>query len=205
MSAVKPLEKSSAPKLLAELPCKSWGQDRLQAFAVDTNKRIDEIGRPLAQQYWLLGAVLILLKLELGWGMLGQFLAKNSITKARAARARAIHRTFKSPEDLGDLTVESAYEKRRRKQSTKEIKARRTKPPKQAKPRETSPWNTLPEFLTGVVKQADLCFNEVTSAPPPNARPLIDEITKAIERLTVLQQALKHKPVTLSTSDPVPT
>lgn len=77
--------------------------------------RIATSEQSLTRDYWELGQTLELAKKDLNRGQWNQFLTDYGIDKTRAARARAIRRTFASPDKLADLTLKQAYEARRRK------------------------------------------------------------------------------------------
>ena len=112
--------RSFGPQLFAGgEPSNEWGLEELSTYAQMQYRQILDGEKLLAPAYWRLGHALILAKEAFRHGKWSQHLKDLGIDKTRASRARAIYRTFDKDEDVSGLTVEQAYAKRRRRQSTK--------------------------------------------------------------------------------------
>lgn len=74
--------------------------------------------------YWRLGTALNLLRRQVPYGEWETLLSGIGIDKTRAARARAIARSFASESDLAGLSVEEAYARRQRRNYSQTNKGR---------------------------------------------------------------------------------
>jgi hypothetical protein len=101
-----------------EAPDHSWGVDDLGQYAQQRHDEILQAERSSAPVYWALGQALSLARKQLGRGPWGKYLADLGIHKVRASKARAIFRTFCSPEAVAEMGVEEAYEQRQRRQAS---------------------------------------------------------------------------------------
>lgn len=117
MSKDASTDESFGPKLfLPEEPDHTWDLERLGVFARAKQEAILQGERSLTPLYWSLGMTLEIARKQIGRGAWGRQLEEWGISKAMACRARAIFRTFSSPEDLAELTVEEAFSQRQRRQ-----------------------------------------------------------------------------------------
>ncbi len=113
MAKTKKSTKSCTVQPLAgEQPVTDTSPEKLVEQARVIHDRIATSEQSLTRDYWELGQTLELAKKDLNHGQWNQFLTDYGIDKTRAARARAIRRTFASPDKLEDLTLKQAYEAR---------------------------------------------------------------------------------------------
>ena len=111
--------RSCTPQLLlGDGPAGEWTLEQLQDYARSLHQAIVSEETSLSLKYWRLGTALNLLRKNFNHGQWQQLLVKLGIDKTRASRARAIARTFASKAELAGLTVQEAYERRRRKRVT---------------------------------------------------------------------------------------
>jgi hypothetical protein len=134
----------------------------------------------LAPAYWRLGHALVLAKEAFRHGKWSQHLKDLGIDKTRASRARAIYRTFDKDEDVSGLTVEQAYAKRKRRQSTKpEESADGTAPAGEDVQR-------LRKSVSSIGKRTEDVIHDAAFAAPEEAVILIPAVRKAIRQLEEL-------------------
>jgi hypothetical protein len=95
-------------------PCAEWTTDELLDYSNAQNQAILDEERTLAVAYWRLGRALNLLREDCQYGQWAQLLERLGIDKTRASKARAIARTFDDERQLAGLTIEEAYQRRRR-------------------------------------------------------------------------------------------
>ena len=102
--------KSCGPQPFTEdLPTNDWDSDKLGKFATSQHEAIVGDETTLATRYWRLALALNLARKQIRRGNWIRFIEAHRIDRTRASRARAIHRTFNSVNDLDGLTVEQAY------------------------------------------------------------------------------------------------
>ncbi len=106
--------KSCSVQPLTELPSRSWGLERLTEFACEQHAQLVAGERQTAPVYWRLGMALYLIRENFTHGQWTTYLESHEIEKTRAARARAIFRTFSSENGVQGLTVQEAYDQRAR-------------------------------------------------------------------------------------------
>lgn len=203
MNALKQKPAKSCVTQLSELPSLDWDLTRIESYAADLSRKIDEVERPLAQEHWRLGSSLTMLK-QKGKFRRGEFsalLKRLGIDKTRASKARAIFRTFATAEKLDGLTVEAAYQRRERKMKKQDDgkpvrKSTRKLPNEFEASSGPAVWLPLPGFLADAARHAERCLAEAKKAPPANARAMAEEIAATINKLQRLQEALAVAKVT---------
>ena len=111
-------------------------------------------------------------------------MADLGIDKTRAAKSRAIFRTFPSLQDVEGKSVEEAYECRKR---------RHEQTPRAAKRKPKSKGKALKAFLKHVPQEANALISEARTMRPPEANQLLTAIDAAIENLQRLRETLAAK------------
>ncbi len=96
-------------------PDESWGVDDLGRHAQSIDRAISDGEQSLTPHYWNLGLTLGLARCQFGYRQWGKFLSDLNIDPTRASKARAIHETFASAEQVSTLSVKEAYQQRKRK------------------------------------------------------------------------------------------
>ena len=104
-------------------PSHSWDLGRLGQYARTQHEAILQGERTLAPRYWRLSQALHLARKQIKRGDWGRYLEELGVHKVRAAKARAIFRTFSTPQAVEGLSVEEAYEQRERRQACAQQKA----------------------------------------------------------------------------------
>ena len=171
-------DKGCGPQLLdCETPSDDWEIGRLGDFAATEHSAIlaDEI--KLAPRYWRLGLALNLARKQFRHGKWMEFLNSYAIDKTRASKARAIHRTFKSEQDLDGLTVDEAYSRRERR------RGERTSDPEDA-------IQKLRAYLQPLIDCVDDVVNEAQWNPREVVSELLSDVDQAISALERLRQVL---------------
>jgi hypothetical protein len=119
MKARTSTKKSCGPQLLITgEPSHGWGVDELGQYCQTQHEAIVSGEKELTPIYWRLGLALSLARKHFGQGQWMQYLASLNIDKTRASKARAIFRAFSTAEQTAGMSVEEAYGKRHRKQSS---------------------------------------------------------------------------------------
>lgn len=113
--------------LIDDEPSESWGLDRLQPYILTQNTSICRDEKLLAGAYWRLGHALSLARSCFAHGEWSDFLASVKVDPTRASKATAIYQEFPKVEKLKGLSVEAAYAKRQRRQTTRQSTVRNSK------------------------------------------------------------------------------
>lgn len=107
--------KSCSPQRFGQgAPARDWTLDQLSEYARHHNQEILAGERTLAPSFWRLGNALTLARKQFAHGQWECYLESLGITKARSSKACSIFRCFSSAELLKELTVDEAYEARRK-------------------------------------------------------------------------------------------
>lgn len=193
----KHVEKSFGPKLLeGDQPDRAWTLDRLGKFARERHERILAGERQLAPIYWALGRALNIARKQIGRIAWGNQREEWGISKTTAFRAISIFRTFKTPEKLGNMTVEEAFEERKRRQVHRPHKRRGKKESVSAgveaadqagQEEEREP---LKAFLSDTRLRADELMNAAATATREQRKELVQLYDAAMERLQDLGRML---------------
>ncbi len=189
MSAVTKPSKSSGPQDLAktaDLPAAEWGVEKLREFAIQRHAEIAKAEQSLTQNYWLLGGALHHLHKNFHHGQWEQFLKSVKITTTRAAKAKAIYKSFGTVDLVKHLSVDEAYAQRKIKQPRQQKPAKRTA--KGTSTMVTTP-KTFQVSLQDVVEQAETFQPERLQRFPEHTRELLDAVVAAIKKL----EALRHR------------
>jgi hypothetical protein len=108
-------KKSCGPQLSTdEPPSRTWDFDRLSTYAKRQCELIVKSETTLAPYYWRLGQALALARETLNRGQWGQFLTSLGIEKTRSSKARTIYQAYGTVDEVEGMSVEQAYEARRR-------------------------------------------------------------------------------------------
>lgn len=165
-------------------PTKDWSVDQLGGFAQAQHQIIDDGERYLTPAYWRLGQSLHFARKRVkdAWG---EFLNTWCIDKTRASKARAIFETFKDPEQVSEMSVEQAYDKRKKRvvrpSNERTTKTRFEHPP------------TLREFFTEIRKWAGLLLMKAAATSGNKAQELLPEISEAIAELKRLEETIERR------------
>jgi hypothetical protein len=177
-------DKSFGPQLFpGGEPNPEWGVDELGCYARVQHQAIEDGERLLAPSYWRLGLALNLARRQFEHRQWGKYIEQLGINKARASRARAIHRTFEKIGDVVGLTVEEAYDRRERKQRKQ----------RGGQSRETDEQQALAAFLDNVSQKADFFIDVAGFAEPMDAISLLPAVKEAIERLERIRDLLAQQ------------
>jgi hypothetical protein len=172
-------DKGCGPQLFNnDIPPDKWDIDRLGEFAATEYRAIVADETTLAPRYWRLGMALNLARKQIRHGKWMNFLKLYAIDKTRASKARAIHRTFESEQDLDGLTVEEAYARRERRGGD------RTSDSEDAVRKLTAYLQTLSDCVGNVADEAQ--WN-----PPETVAELLSDLDQAISDLERLRQVLQ--------------
>lgn len=166
--------KSCDPQLSSEDPQSNWDLDRLRNYARARNDEIDRVEYSLTELYWRLGCALNVARRHFGHGQWGKFLEEQGVDKTRSSRACAIHRTFDSVEAVKDLSVQEAYDRRKRKNS-------KTRDVRESKPLGLSDW------LIDIHHKANFFLDEAGYAKGRLRAALLTAIDSAITELGKLR------------------
>jgi hypothetical protein len=178
-----------APKPFAEgEPDHSWGLDQLGDYARQQHDAIVQGETSLAGTYWRLGQVLELARKQLARGHWSRFLTSLGVHKVRASKARAIYRSFATPEALAGVAVEEAYDQRQRRQIDRWRKPRRED--SRSESAEPNRQDTLATFLAEICVRADQFVDMATFAEQEETAKLVPVLRDAIERLQQLGRLL---------------
>lgn len=176
--------KSCDPQLLTdEHPDGKWGKEELGSYAQSQYKAIVSGEESLTPRYWRLGMALNLARKSLQHGHWQKYIRSLGIDKSRAARARAIHETFNTIEEVAGLTVDKAYARRvlrKPKQRRGNQKFVRTEAP-------------LATFLKTLRDRTRVMIEAADSAEPQLAAKLLPVVSEAMSRLTTLKQSLERQ------------
>ena len=179
-------EKSFAPKLFPDgEPTNEWGVDELGAYARLQERHIVEGEKSLTAAYWKLGRALDLVLKILPRGHRGRYLEELGVHKTRAARARAISRTFAEEKEVFGLSVEEAYDQRQRRQS----KSQPTDSP--ASTQRDKEVAALRKFAGTVARQAESVIDMAGFVNADDATELLPSFQDALRRLEKLIEQLE--------------
>jgi hypothetical protein len=177
-------------------PDASWGVDDLGRYAQNVNLAITDGERLLTPSYWSLGLALELARRQFSYRQWGKFLTSLSVDPTRASKARAIHRTFANVEEVTDLSVKEAYQRRKRdKRPRVSSTAREFIAASAAQPTVSAdePAFNPVQFCIEICQKAELCQVVAESATPEDAADFLTAIDEAIGELAKLRTALGLK------------
>lgn len=170
-------------------PNASWGVDELGRYARDQNRAISTAEQKLTPYYWQLGHALELAKRQFNRKQWAKYLGELAIDPTRASKGRAIHRTFPSITDLGDLSVKQAYERRVRTPGR-----RRPQTASRGSQQSVADGSTgMMSFFVDVGRRAESVIADVEFAAPADAANYLSALEAAIEELGKLRDALRRK------------
>jgi hypothetical protein len=188
MSESEPVPKSCGPtQLLTGTPNNEWFPEQLSTYAQLQYQQILDGEMHLSRPYWRLGNALELARKSFGRGQWQQYLQSMQIDKTRAAKSRAIYRTFAAEEDVGRLTVEQAYAQRQRNRAAKS-----ESPSPDATPAKKSAQN-LRNSVTKIADRTGTVVHDAAFATPGEAVILIPAVRKAIRELQTLLEYLERQ------------
>ncbi len=170
------------PSLVAAVPQDDWGTDRLGTYARAQHEAIEHDERSLTLHYWRLGLALNLARRHFSHGKWAKFLAKQGVNTTCSSKARAIHRTFKTEDDVAGLSVQEAYARRER-----------TPPKSSHKRRKKQSPTGLIEWLGDISKYAESFLDEAMCANAAEAKPLLSAIDMAIDDLSNLRNCVSKR------------
>lgn len=171
-----------------EEPSHTWELDRLTQYAREQHETIVQGEQTLSPAYWRLGQALHLARKRLGRGQWGKYLEKLGIHKVRAAKARAIFRTFSTPKAVSGMAVEDAYDQRQRRQRRAPQKARDRK--SSDRPAENADTDALAAFFEEVSTRAEELVDAAAFAEQERRQKLFPVLRTALDRLEYLGQIL---------------
>lgn len=180
--------KGCGPKLFGKgEPNNEWGLEELSAYAQMQYHQILDGEKLLAPAHWRLGHVLVLTKKAFKHGKWTQHLKDLGIDKTRASRARAIFGAFEKEQDVAGLTVEEAYAKRRRKQSSmgNEITDGGAQPKKDVQ--------RLRKSVRSIGKRTEDVIHDAAFVAPEEAVILIPAVRESIRQLQELLKYLEQQ------------
>ena len=175
--------KSCDPQLFDGEPQETWGVDELGVYAEAQHRTIEEGEHSLAANYWYLGRSLSLARPHFSRRKWGKFLEDLKIEKTRAARARAIERTFPNAQALDGMSVQEAYRRRKRKLRKRSTSKRRAKQPECG----------LVEFMLEICEKVDFFMDEVRDSASKDAEEVLPAIDSAVRELNRLRDALHQR------------
>ena len=123
------VEKLGSEKALAEPSA-----EELEGQVVELIEQIDISEKSLTPPYWWLGETLNKLRGQFPHGEWLPYLESLGVNKTRWERAKAIRKTFTTPDECANLTVTDAYEQRERTQE----QPRNKKQKEEAKPKKVN-------------------------------------------------------------------
>ncbi len=197
MAKTKKSTKSCTVQPLAgDQPVADTSPEKLGEQARVIHDRIATSEQSLTRDYWELGQTLELAKKDLNHGQWNQFLTDYGIDKTRAARARAIRRTFSSPDKVEDLTLKQAYEARRRKAKKTKSHGASSRKPRVEIDHQPVAQMTLHSFLTIDESLHHRLLDEIQFASESEVPGLLAEVEHLEGFLEQLRSALlKRLPV----------
>ncbi|MCH8047136.1 MAG: hypothetical protein IID44_25825 [Planctomycetes bacterium] len=180
--------KSCDPQLLQGEPLKTWTVDELGQYAEAQQLEIENCEKALAPVYWQLGKALNLARENFGRGQWSRFLEQWAIDKTRASKARAIQRTFKTPQKVENMSVQEAYGRRKR-----QPRRKRPRPSATTSPKRREHVMGLGDWLFDVCQQANVYFDEAAHSTPEQATSLRGVADAAVGQLQRLRDQLEHQ------------
>lgn len=169
--------------LSGSYPSSEWTPEQLTAYARAQQQAIKDDECNLAVRYRRLGLALELLRKNFNYSQWEALLDQLNIEKTKAARARAIARTFAKEEDLAGLTVTEAYDRRQRKEKKSLSTAAA----------EGQASSRLEQFLEHVTKTAELVIDEAGFAPASIARALLPVVDATIAKMEQIRDLLRQR------------
>jgi hypothetical protein len=183
-------EKTCGPQLFDAEPSHSWTLEKLGEYAQQQHRTIIDGEKQLTPAYWRLGQALMLLRKQFNRGQWGLYMESLGIEPTRAARARAIYRTFPSVEQVAGKSVEEAYGERVGRQR---VERRRKTKWRHTRTESIRGQEALCAFLNRVPSEAEALLKEAGRTEPAQARHLLVAVERAIEQLVQLRDRLqKH-------------
>jgi len=182
--------KSTGPELLPPgAPTSSWSVDQLGKYVEAQHLAIDTGEKALAPLYWKLGLALKLAKRHFNHGQWSKCLENWGISKARAARATAIYRTFGEEHLVIGLAVEEAYGRRQRKTHSRREKAQDGPSEKAV---DIEPLQAFLQDAAGVAARAESLIDDAAFCSKERAQILIPTLCEVIQRLETLRAYLQR-------------
>jgi hypothetical protein len=188
MTADNSGESFGAKPLSDDEPSHAWDLERLGKYARKEHDAIVRGETTLSPHYWRLGQALQLARKQLGRGQWGRYLAELGVHKVRAAKARAIYRTFSTPEAVAGMAVEEAYEQRKRNQPSARRRGRRRQLMDGQAPAENT--DELQAFLMDVCARAEQLVDSAAFVEPSRRAALFPLVHSAVEKLNHLGRML---------------
>lgn len=174
-------QKSCEAATFAEPPNERWGVEDLGRYARVQDEVIAAGEHALCPVYWRLGLALSLARRQFVHGQWTRFLRQHEIDKTRAARARAIYRTFEAEEQVAQLSVEEAYRRRKRKPRT----------PKATKVDVTPTTPDVMTLLLSVCREADRFTEQMVGLSADQTATIITTIEETIAELEKLRDRFR--------------
>jgi hypothetical protein len=165
-------------------PTSEWDVEQSGTYLHWQHQFIVDGEKSLTPCYWRLGYSLELARHQFTYGQWEKYLAHWGINKVRAARARAIRRTFSTLKEVERLTVEEAFERRQRRQpATARGKTESQHGPMGAFMAEMGPW----------CRRAEALVDEAAFAERAQAALFLPPLGELIHRLERLQAWLRQQ------------
>lgn len=177
--------KSFDPAIFTDPPDAQWGVADLGRYARAQDEAIAAGEKALSPIYWRLGLALNLARKQFAHGQWTRYLREHEIDKTRAARARAIHGTFETEQQVAELSVEAAYRRRKKKPRTTTA----------TKPDVSQPPPGVIEFLLSVCQQADRFAEQAEYLPMEQAAAIVMTIEETIAELVKLRDRFSDNQV----------
>jgi len=175
-------DKGCETQLLANLTqIEKWDIDRLGEFAATEHQSIIAGETSLAPRYWRLGAALNFARKQVRHGKWTNFLKSHGIEKTRAAKARAIHRTFDCEQSLEGLTVDQAYAHRARRGNNAGYPS-------------TDSIAKLASYLQGLRQLTQDVAADASWTNPDSLADLVRDVDQAIDDLEQIRRILNSPP-----------
>ena len=166
---------------LQATPRESWGVEDLGRYARGQHSTIGQSEQELAANYWRLGLALNLVRPRIPHGNWSMFLDEHEIEHTRAAKARSINDTFPSAAALEGMSVQQAYNLRKRKQANR----------KKSKRRASGERADLTVWLRSVSEQADSYYDELEGCDADSVVAPFAAIDMALSELERLRDRLQ--------------
>jgi len=170
-----------------EEPSESWDLDSVSHYAKTQHDLIVQGEHTLAPLYWRLGQSLHFARKLVPRGHWGGYLEELGVHKVRASKARAIYRTFSTPDAVTGMAIEEAYDQRVRRTAVAENRRRPSKTREECEPDE---WVKLETFLLEVCDRAEGLVDVAAFATQDRRTDLFSVFRLAMERLRNLGRLL---------------
>ena len=152
----------------------------------------------LTPRYWQLGQVLELARRQFTHRQWGTFLASLAIDPTRASKARAIHGTFGSVEEVADLSVKEAYQRRQRKRPRAPRPVSRSAasaPAVNLAHFDAEPQINLVQCFVEICRNAELCRFVAESVAAEDAAACLTALDEAMSELAKLHAFLSRQAI----------